>query len=549
MPNITDDANSAVEVDLVDEVKSCRMCQWFWGGDPPYGPYPSFDWLAPYPQAFRQQHPQSAARQEPRFLMPVKAPGYHLVDPAVMHGCRKAPIMTIGINPNMTSFYAGPTGSSWCYPHFGELSQYAYYYRYQTIYQESFGLPFIQSHIDRDRAITAEKPGWLIGANRCQDHRWMTLDIQYEGETGTRALEMAWRPGDRAVVLVPRKDPEKGIFSFQKGDVIAARMNDPAGPETALYENAVGYYQRFLPILGKLSDHISDALCPDGREGDAAGEKVVLRIGEDVSQHDMIGCASPGWSSAYDIPTEKMARNCVLDKAFALKQILQSRPAVIVLVGKSTLEMFGRFYGDFLDLDYQEPDPQNPGHNRLRDVFHLLRETCTRKKYLTIEVEDYLLRSRVIVCPHFSYYTNYLAQSRLSAKAWAAFQQDFSEDVAILKEKGLVEENGYNNVAAVEIKDRQTLQNELSVAAWNVLMAYFYDPNQMIANALIEAYKTGTLTYDAAIGRLTRTPGGCRFCDNHRWQFPDGCLYHKTGGSDGEPDFDRIVQHISRNRP
>ena len=40
-------------------------------------------------------------------------------DAEVMDGCRKAPIMTIGINPNLTAFAPGSTGASWCYPSFG----------------------------------------------------------------------------------------------------------------------------------------------------------------------------------------------------------------------------------------------------------------------------------------------------------------------------------------------------------------------------------------------------------------------------------------------
>jgi hypothetical protein len=50
-----------------------------------------------------------------------------------MDGCRKAPIMTIGINPNLTAFAPGRAGASWCYPDFSDASggdaatKYAYY--------------------------------------------------------------------------------------------------------------------------------------------------------------------------------------------------------------------------------------------------------------------------------------------------------------------------------------------------------------------------------------------------------------------------------------
>lgn len=528
----------SVEVDLVGKVKSCRACKWFWGGIPPYGPYPSFDWDMDYPEAFRQPHPQKAYKQKPSLLMQARAPGYHLVEPAIMHGCRKAPIMTIGINPNMTSYFASINGARWCYPYFEDPSQYAYYYRYQTIFQESFSLDFIKDHIRTDTAIRATKPGWLLEVNRCKDHRWMQLIIQYESEAGTQSIELAWSPDERSVLLVEEKNPEKDDPSFRQGDIIAAKLQNPTAEEVPLYENAVGYYQRFIPILDRLSDHIKSAASSWTDENEQVIENLNLRIGEDVSQHDMIGCASPGWSSSYDIPTGPIARKCVHEGAFAIQQILQSRPSVIVLVGKSTLQMFGRYYGAFLDLDYLEPDPETDGEMRVKDVFHLLRETCTRRKYFTIDMDNFSMKTRVIVCPHFSYYTNYLRQARLSAEAWLAFKRDFTEDVDILKKRKLVEENGYDNVTAVEIKNRSELQRELSVSAWNVLMAYYYDPNKMIADALTEEFDEGTISIDPVSGRLNRSNGACSFCNNTQWSFPEeGCRYGKSGDSGEKLEF------------
>jgi hypothetical protein len=351
-------------------------------------------------------------------------------------------------------------------------------------------------------------------------------------------VEVAWSPKQRFVLLVGKKDPEKDDRSFQKGDIIAAKLDNPVANRAAVYENTVGYYQRFIPVLDNLSDYITKQL--------SNSVDVKLRIGEDVSQHDMIGCASPGWSSIYDIPTGKIAENCVLEKGFAMQQILQSRPAVIVLVGKSTLEMFGRYYGMFLDLDYLESNPETPGKMRVKDVYHLLNETCTRRKYFTVNINGYSLRSRVIVCPHFSYYANYLKQARLSAEAWTAFKKDFADDVRILKNRRLVAENGYDNVTAIEIKKKKELQRELSASAWNVLMAYYYEPNRMIADALIEEYDSGVISYDEVSGCLNRTDGNCNYCDNSHWQFPEnGCRYGKAENSDEQPVcFDEIIRKM-----
>ena len=76
----------------------------------------------------------------------------------IMDGCRKVPIMTIGINPNLTAFSPGVTGTSWAYPDFtsdgdtNEWIKYAYYYRYRSVYQERFQFD----------ALTDPKQGYLV---------------------------------------------------------------------------------------------------------------------------------------------------------------------------------------------------------------------------------------------------------------------------------------------------------------------------------------------------------------------------------------------------
>ena len=32
-----------------------------------------------------------------------------------------------------------------------------------------------------------------------------------------------------------------------------------------------------------------------------------LTIGEDVAQHDMVACGSPGWQTKFDMPMERIA--------------------------------------------------------------------------------------------------------------------------------------------------------------------------------------------------------------------------------------------------
>ncbi|MCK9171436.1 MAG: hypothetical protein M0P01_13575, partial [Treponema sp.] len=54
------DRAESEETALVQEVKSCRACPWFWRDIPPYGPYPAFDWTTSCPEAARRILPQSS---------------------------------------------------------------------------------------------------------------------------------------------------------------------------------------------------------------------------------------------------------------------------------------------------------------------------------------------------------------------------------------------------------------------------------------------------------------------------------------------------------
>ena len=169
--------STELEVKLVRDVRKCRTCQWFWGGTPPYGDFPIYDWNEDYPAAV--SHQEQTTKRVHQKLLTGKACGQGQVDPGILHGCRKAPIMTVGINPNMTSYYASDTGAQWCYPNFSKDARYAYYYRYHNVYQESFSLDQIKEGIIQGTEIIAEKDGRLLNADRSSDHRWMLLSIQY----------------------------------------------------------------------------------------------------------------------------------------------------------------------------------------------------------------------------------------------------------------------------------------------------------------------------------------------------------------------------------
>ena len=529
--------STPLEVKLVSDVRKCKVCQWFWGGTPPYGNFPVYDWNEEFPEEIRNQKQTTEYVTKP-FLMG-RACGQGQVDPGVMHGCRKAPIMTVGINPNMTSYFPGTSGARWSYPNFCNDARYAYYYRHHNVYQESLDPGFIRKNIVPGTEIIAEKDGWLLSANRCSDHRWLLLKIRYVGEPNDREMEIAWTENLRFVVLASQSyqvDPERP--GFRAGDLIGGKISGLEEENVMIYANSTGYYQRYIYVLEAFK------LLVGGPLGHAP-----LSISEDVAQHDMIACASPGWSDKYDIPTERITRNCVLDSAYLVSQLIQSKPAVIVIVGGSSLEMFARVFGPFMkDLDYLDylPDKEENALPVVKETYQLLKETTEREKFLHIQVEGYELKSRIVVSPHFSYSDNFVEQSRLSQVAWQAFEKDFPEDALVLKEEKRIKGNEWNDIVPIRIYGKDDpVREKLSTSAWSVLMAYYYDPILMLAQVLEQEYHAGRLEYDPVINRLKRAEASCRFCANDLWQFPGGCLYGKDREiPPAEGELERIVRQV-----
>jgi len=527
-----------IEVKLVENVRTCRTCKWFWGATPPYGNFPVFDWNEDFPEKIRNQK-QTTEKYVSKPGVIGKACGQGQIDPGIMHGCRKAPIMTVGINPNMTSYFISQSGARWSYPNFSKDARYAYYYRHHNVYQESLDIEFIKKNVVAGTEIIAKKDGWLLAANRSSDHRWVLLTIQYEGEEQPVEIEVAWKDDLRFVVVLNRSySITPGDPGFKKGDLIGGKISNLEEEEVQIFENSTGYYQRYVHVLDKFKETIGGVL-----------KNAPLSISEDVAQHDMIGCASPGWSSVYDIPTEKITKNCVIDHAWLLAQLIQTKPSVIVVVGGSSLAMFARIFGPFLnDLEYEYDEIDKNGEKRkvIKETYQLLKETTEREHFLYIKVGAYELKSRIVISPHFSYDDNFVTQARFSAGAWEAFEKDFASDAQIIKDENRLRPNTWNNIIPIRMYGKNdSLKEKISTSGWNVLMAYYYDPVEMLTEVLQQEYKSGRIAYDTNIGRLKRTDGGCKFCVNDLWQFPEGCPYGKNKeDSPVEGELEKVVQEV-----
>jgi len=516
----------SLEIDLVYNLRSCGTCQFFWPPDSPqpYGPYPTYDFLSNMPT----EKPSGNARGSFVWIQGMTMPPA-FPDPEVMDGCRKAPIMTIGINPNLTAFASGKTGSSWCYPSFSSAgdtdpwTKYAYYYRYRSIYQEHFDLKFIEPFLLPEGRIKAVKAGVMKESVRASDDPAFELRVQYDGDANISSLHLPGTlGGSRYVVLVDAGE------KFAEGDLLAARLSVPAGHRTNVYAEPIGYYTQMLPVLQTFETYLKQQ-----GHADAA-----LRVGEDVGQVDMIACATPHWGPPWlggnSQSVNAIISNCVHKNAWGMKQLVQTKPAVLFLVGQSSWNMFHQSFGHLLAT--KTPLPKFPEDGPYTLLRMTTQQECRLEFSTKIDGHAFALSTRIIITPHFSYNENFVPQFRMSPQTFTTFAKQYPTVVALLQEdpRLVFQAPAGSFVVAGITKDVPAVMTDLRAkdpSALVELMQYFYDPHNMMAAVLEQMYSKGQLAYTSPTsstpGFLTRGSGPCEFCVNDRWNFPKGCPYGK----------------------
>ncbi len=240
-----------LEVSLVLDVGGCRSCAFFWppaGSALPYGPYSAYD--------FRTNTPVTdpagpGAPGKPWLTVLTRPPT--LPAPEIMDGCRKAPIMTIGINPNMTAFSLGRMGAAWAYPSFSsddganEWAKLAFYYRYRSVYQERFDLSFVLEHIEEEGRIVAPRAGRVVAATRADASPSWSVQVFYEGDASPTTLTVPGKAGDLPYVLLVDVEAP-----FAEGDLLAGRLDVPEGIEVPIQQQSQGYFLRCYLGLRRL---------------------------------------------------------------------------------------------------------------------------------------------------------------------------------------------------------------------------------------------------------------------------------------------------------
>jgi hypothetical protein len=271
----------------------------------------------------------------------------------------------------------------------------------------------------------------------------------------------------------------------------------------------------------------------------------------------MVACASPHWGPPWlggtGAKVQEVIDNCVTTNAWALKQLLQTAPVVVFLVGEATFNMFRYAFGRLI---HAAPTlPINPDDG----AFTLLRATtatpCRFEYSGRIDGQSYRFSTRLVVTPHFSYGTNFLPQYRLAAQAWEDLKQKIPDCAQFLQRDSRLQYSppaagGFavfeivKDVSAVLLQIKRTWPK-----ASTILDAAFYDAGQMMAQVLQDAYTSGDLSYvwsrQDQDGYLARTAGPCTFCVNDHWKFPLGCPYGKPDQPPLPPRFlDKVAAAI-----
>lgn len=123
-----------IEVELVLEVMPClAMRQTYDSAQEPHpcsyfrewGLYHSYDYKTSGPPA------------QPNIEQPAVYAGKRQVVPELLSGCRKSPILCVGINPNLPGW--GASSRNAIHPYFEDVLQYAHYFRYRT--QDKLQIP------------------------------------------------------------------------------------------------------------------------------------------------------------------------------------------------------------------------------------------------------------------------------------------------------------------------------------------------------------------------------------------------------------------------
>lgn len=227
----------------------------------------------------------------------------------------------------------------------------------------------------------------------------------------------------------------------------------------------------------------------------------------------MVACASPGWDKYFPDPVRLgITAECVHNRGFLARQIVQTNPAVIVFSGGSAFEMFfERFRADI-----------SPTPDQTLGTHDLLKRCAAEPYYLKFDHDKFPIRARLVFSPHFSYPDGFRAGCRFDETGWSDFKRDFPEETGLLAEQTRTVYGGF--LVRIDPSEDKW-KTKLGADVLHVLSDRYIDPQSLIADILQQEYDKKNLVLDPGTGHFKRTQGPCRFCDNQLFKLGEGCRY------------------------
>lgn len=509
-------SNIPTEVRLVQEVRSCTKCAVF-GSDTPYGPF---------------MHVQAAVGAEVTAAgaVPATITAFKPPEPAALHGCRKAPIMLVGINPNLPGHFIFPrataredalNGSFRVFTEFRSDQDYATYYR-----KAPEGALSIASRANLEALVGGAGAGAVVAA---ADGRLILKDV------GDGVSERAPAQRTARLLAIPSDAIQPNAFSwnldenlvllrhiFKEGETIASHVDSSVVGKTVdvTRQRLDSYYDNATELLKAIGKDL---------------ECETLQLGEDMSLHDAVACASPGWAN-WQLPQEEIRSNCIDKSRWLHQQIEQSNPAVLVITSREAFNLFvSGADGSFVPSVDQLPT-QGGGKDGL---FYRVAYEGLIWTHRAMGVQA---QTRIVLAPHLSYDDNFRPHSYLTKADWETFSKMDVDGVAWLKLHGICDKEGVHlrdritqvygtDDYMVELPDPAngadpiwTILREKYTGLAQFLFARWIAPFEMIGSAVAGEVRRLDIR-NGQDGHLQRSRGACSFCDNDFWKIGAGCAF------------------------
>ncbi len=332
--------------------------------------------------------------------------------------------MIVGINPNLTGFWTLPDapryalkGPCTVYPRHASLLEYARAHRYVVPDHHEYRMrpEDVETLIDTARHdLRAPRAGQVIPVDKKhpatsptgrEGHaRHVDLGLQYDdGSRETRPFH--WQPDEHYVTLRARFAAGERIGGVMTAASVQGR------PVAVRADVGSSYYAR------------AQALC---RRSD-------LVPGEDVSLHDMVACATQGWSDKTGVDRVELSAGCIDTHRYALRQIRQSAPRLLIFSGLDALGLFLRAVGlaAFPELGPDVSiDSLLAGLQTELDTGALSRGLRLR---LPADADQPPWAARVVAVPHLSYPIRPIAfDAGVASPRWQAFAEHCPASFALI---------------------------------------------------------------------------------------------------------------------